>query len=569
MPQGYMNGKPEWAYWKQRIKDGKEFRRKAAYESSWRRWREYYRGEWHGDILPVNLFFSMLRTIVPRLYFRNPSISIRPSKPGHINAVFAKILERIDTRLIREMDVKREMRMAIQETWMFGSSFAKSGFGTAFDPVMESGKGLSMKGEREILEYNSSVRPAMPWVMKTSAGSVVLPAGCRHIKEARWTAECIKRPIDDVRGDKRLSNRTYLRPSANKGASPFVSGIGPIKEEMLELWEVRDKKTGEVFILTDDVDAGDKNSRHTLLQGEDFYLRTNQSFALKMFVFNEDDERAWGIPDSKILEPYQMEINEIKTQLMFHRRMATSKIMARVNSITRDQAERFVDESILPVIYMNGDPTRDVRILESMPIPPELRIAAVDVVQDMRETAGFGRNQFGEFNPGSSDTTATEAQIVRQASEIRVDERRDIVADIMLDIFADVHQVIFNFWRDEQVVDLVGPGAQPLWVRFTGTELARSAFSILVDPDNSVPETKAVREQRALSLFERLRSNPLIDPVKLTQYLLTNLSGVQFDDLMAVIPPVPQGAQNGPVSPQQVPQVMQQRLAAAAPAGSA
>ena len=569
MPQGYSNGKPDYAYWNQRIKDGKAFRKKSAYEADWKRWREYYRGEWHGDILPVNLFFSMVRTIVPRLYFRNPSISVRPSKPGHENAVFAKILERIDTRLVREMDMKREMRRSIQEAWMFGSSFGKNGFGTAFDPVMEIGKDIARKGENEVLEYNQGIKPAMPWFSKTSVGNVVLPSGCKHIKEARWIAEMVRRPVDDVRADKRLSNRSKIRPGASKDGSRFVSGVGPVKEEMVDLWEVRDKKTGQVFIITGDVEAGDNNGRHTLLQGDDFFLRTTGSFAQKMLVFNEDDERAWGIPDSKVLEPYQMEINEIKTQLMYHRRMATAKIMARVNTITRDQAQKFVDESVLPVIYMNGDPSRDIKLLDSMPIPPELRVAAVDVIQDMRETAGFGRNQFGEFNPGSSDTTATEAQIVRQASEIRVDERRDIIADLMLDVFADVHQVVFNFWRDEQVVDLVGPGAQPLWVRFTGTDLARSAFSVLVDPDNSVPETKAIREQRAMALFQQLRSNPLIDPIKLTQYLLTNLTGVQFDDLMAQLPAIPQGVQSGPVSANQVPQVLQQRLAAAAPAGSA
>ena len=490
MTQGYIGTKPDYSYWNEQIRLGKEFRKKASCEAEWKKWREYYRGEWHGDVLPVNLFFSMLRTIVPRLYFRNPSISLKPGKPGVENAVFAKILERIDGNLIQEMDMKREMRRIIQETWMFGTSFAKNGFGTEHDPVMEIGKDLGRTDRGEVLEYNSAIKSAMPWVGRSSTKNMVLPEGCRHFKEARWMAERVIRPIDDVRADKRFANRSKLKPTGSLMSPMGMVSKAP-REEHIELWEIRDKKTGQVFVLTDYVMENSDNASHTLLQGPDFFLNTSGMFAWKGMVFNEDDERAWGVPDSKILEPYQLEINEIKTQAMFHRRMATSKILARVNTISKDQAQKLVDESILPVIYMNGDPSRDVKILDSMPIPAELRLAAVDVIQDMRETAGFGRNQFGEFNPGSSDTTATEAQIVRQASEIRVDERRDIIADLMVDTFKDVHHVIFNFWRSEQVVDLVGPGAQPLWVAYTGTELARSSFSVLIDPDNSIPETKA------------------------------------------------------------------------------
>jgi hypothetical protein len=41
-----------------------------------------------------------------------------------------------------------------------------------------------------------------------------------------------------------------------------------------------------------------------------------------------------------------------------------------------------------------------------------------------------------------------------------------------------------------------------------------------------------VREQRAIQLYGLLRTNPLINPIKLTQYLLHQLHGTQFDDMM-------------------------------------
>jgi len=42
-----------------------------------------------------------------------------------------------------------------------------------------------------------------------------------------------------------------------------------------------------------------------------------------------------------------------------------------------------------------------------------------------------------------------------------------------------------------------------------------------------------------------LKANPLIDPIKLTQFLLTELEGVELDDLMRQMPPVQNGQQGG------------------------
>ena len=74
---------------------------------------------------------------------------------------------------------------------------------------------------------------------------------------------------------------------------------------------------------------------------------------IRPLIFNEDDEVFWGIPDSKILEPYQLEINEIRTQRMRHRRMALIKIITKVNAFSPEEASKLVDEDVGPVIQTN------------------------------------------------------------------------------------------------------------------------------------------------------------------------------------------------------------------------
>ena len=85
------------------IKKGEEDRKLHAYEGDWDRWRSFYRGDWKKNIMPVNLFFTMVRTTVPRIYFRNPSISVSSAKPGFMHMAVAKTLERADNKMLQQM----------------------------------------------------------------------------------------------------------------------------------------------------------------------------------------------------------------------------------------------------------------------------------------------------------------------------------------------------------------------------------------------------------------------------------------------------------------------------------
>ena len=87
-------------------------------------------------------------------------------------------------------------------------------------------------------------------------------------------------------------------------------------------------------------------------------------------------------------------------------------------------------------------------------------------------------------------------------------------------------------------ITIVGPGGAPIWVRLAPSLLKEGRYNIKVDPDSSVPQTRSLREAKAVQLYSLLKTNPLIDPVQLTQYLLHELHGVQFDDMMRVLPAV-------------------------------
>ena len=426
------------------------------------------------------------------------------------------------------------MKSVVQDAFLLGTGIPKLGFGGFYSPtIMDdfSGPPLDDKG----LEVESFNKESMvPWVAKVAPKNFVGPAGLVDFRNGRWVAECISRPLSDVQRDPRFDNTKELK-TYDLDTEKIASGniVRPLK--MVKLWEIRDKYTGEVFVLAPDHGGNNK----ILFKGPDAFLRQYGGFNYFPLVFIVDDEAFWGLPDSKILEPYQMEVNEIKTQIMRHRRACLVKILIKEKGMTEDEADKLVSEDVAAVAFVRGQ--GDIgNIVQSVntTIPRELFVSADTLMQDVRETVGFSRNQVGEFNSRSGDTTATEANIVRMASEIRVDERRDSTADVVVEIVEMMHGILFDNWGPEQIVDVIGPGGVQVWIRVRGDMIKKGRFLVKIDPDSSIPETRQLRENRAIQLYQFLSTNPLIDPIKLTQYLLHEMRGPQFDDMMKMLPGV-------------------------------
>lgn len=524
---GYIRGQPDVGWWLAQIRKAIAFRKKYAYEDRWQTWRNYYRGQWPRGTLPVNLFYRMLRSAIPRIYFNDPAISVVPARAGGDQQILAKIVERIDNRLIRVLGVKDQIKRAIHNAWMFGTGAVKVGWGSEFKPApshfsseqapIETSGSFSRK-----VEYNSLVFPDMPWLLSLHPSDLLVPSGTRSFEDVPWVGTWVRRPYDDVCSDPRLKNTSDLHVSSSSSFSDPVV-------ETVDLVEIRDRRTEKVIVLAPYL------SNKVLYYGDDT-LHTNNRPNIYPIIFNVDDEVFWGVPDSIILEPQQLELNEIRTLMMQHRRLSIVKILAKTNSVRTSEMEKILNGDVAAVVNIDGE-LSDVTHFQTANIPSDLFLAANEVIQDVRETLGFSRNQWGDFAAQKSHSapTAYETRVVQQAAEIRIEERRDIVADALVKAFEDINVLVFNKWTKEQVLQIIGPRGLPIWIAFRPSMLASSRYILTIDPDTSMPETRELRTQRALITYERLKTNPLIDPELLTQYLLHELHGVQFDDMMRTL----------------------------------
>lgn len=544
MPSGYKNGKPDISYWMKEIRSGIQFRKRHASETQWKTWRNYYRGNWSAGVLPTNIFFKMIRTMVPRIYFRNPGVSITPNKSGDGYALLSLILERVDNKLLDVLHVKQTMKKMILDAALFGTGIGKVGYGAQFTPtpdILETVAPGRKRHPQFRTEYNSLVLPNMPWFMRVPTGKFIVPNHTQEFSEARWVAHWTYRSIKDLQEDPRFSNTANLQPGRIVGDSTLGLSSGT-QTNMVDLVEVTDKMSGQVFVMAPY--ASDK----ILFCEDSEFLEVMGRPNYYPLIFNDDDEVFWGIPDAKILDPQQREANEIRTMIMRHRRISIRKILAKSGTLSPDEAGKLTDENTDAVVKIDKNASmNDIKIQEMGDIPAGLLKSDNIVLKDVQEILGLGTNQWGDYAPGSADRSATEAQIVNQATQIRIDERRDTVADLLTEVVSGMNHVIFNKWDGEQVVKFVGNMGVEVWVALTPEMLQPQHYAINVDPDSNLPKTSSLRRQEAIQSFQLLAPNQLIDPVKLTKWLLHELHGVQYDDLMK------QGPQTQAVPGQNVP----------------
>ena len=537
------------SFWQDEIRSGEDYRKKYSTFNRWADYRQMYRGEWDKDIVPVNRIFSYGRTLIPSVHFRSPRVNITATRPEFIAT--ALILEAVDNWLIRETKLKRTLKTAALRTYLYGTGPIKLGYDSEFGYLPElavdsDAASLSQIDTHDggLIEYNTTIRPGLPWAQACQPYDIITPWGYSDPSCLPWVAHRILRPLEDVLHDQKLINTKDLkggrRPDNNSSRPTALHS----KDQLFcELYEIRDYKYGTIIVIAED----------TLLMYQEDALQV-EGLPYEFMIFNEDPEHLWGISDVRILEPQQLELNEIKTQQSRHRKIALLKFLYQEGAVDKDQLDLFLSGEVGPAIAIKSESLMNSIITLQPHMPPELWQEAQHVLSDIRESMGFSENQLGGF-ARQQNKTATETAEVAESSDLRMSERKDTVAEIMTNIIRKWNQYIFNFWDTEKVVEIAGPDGQNYWVQFTGEQL-QGEYAFTVDPESGYPITANVRRQVADGLMGRYGGDPLINQVQLRQMHLA-----QYDDVFP-------GCKNLVMQPQMDPAQMASEARQPAPDGS-
>jgi hypothetical protein len=474
--------------------------------------RKYYRSDWKGDIIPVNRIFSFGRSLIPAVYFRSPRVSVTATKPELV--MHAKVVEAVDNYLIKKTKLKKTLKTAALHAYLSGYGPIKLGYDSEFgyDPSLAADEDYATatqyaRKEKRDIEYHANVNPGMPWALPDLPENVIVPFGYRDPDSLPWIAHRILRPLEDVKQDQKYQNTKDLQGTRT------LSVIQPQKKSLFnedntikyaELIEIRDLSTRMIHVICED---------QLLLSIPD--VLQMGSLPWEFIIFNEDPEYFGGIPDIVMVEPQQLELNDIRTQASRHRKIALLKFLYLKGSIQEDELEKFFSGQVGPGIEVDAESLANAVSTLQPHVPSDLAAEAAMVKNDMRESLGFSENQANAFK-GGTPPTASETMQVAMAAENRISERKDIMADALVNIIEKWNKFIFSFWTGERVVKIAGPDGAQTWVRFTGDQL-KGDYDLNIDPDTGFPASKMMRQQAADLLLKTYGGDPLIDQIRLRE----------------------------------------------------
>lgn len=505
--------------WKDRIRDGQRFQQRFAGSNNWWRYKNYYRHKFRAGTMPVNIVFSTLRSMVPQVYFKNPRVSITPRAvglfagriPADMADIHARLLQTIDNWIIERMGIKEQLRKMAQDAFLAGIAGGFFGYDSLYGldaKQFTQQQRFSMSqfdrvGDR--IEFESRVSPGMPWYLRARPEDIIWPWGCESRDSAEWVALRFFRPLRDMKADSKYKGNvsdltgtfTPMRTSPEGGTfqDPVDSQGLQKSEEWVEGFQIHDARKGKVYVVTHNHDK--------FLRNDDDELQMS-GLPAETLVFNEDSDYIYGVPDARVIEPQLLELMDIRTQAMKHRRIDILKFLYKKNAIKREELIKLTNEDVQAGVEINADNALRDSVLPLNPgasgILSDLAAMGEIVKGDVRETVGFSRVAQGEFQ-GKSHVSAAETQRVFQSMGIRLDERRDAMADLLKRVIMDVNQVIFSQWTEERVAEIVGPDGAKWWLKFTGPQI-RDEYDIHIEVEEGAPIDTETKKQRASDMAQ-------------------------------------------------------------------
>jgi len=548
--------------WLVEIEDGLEFRRRYGLEERWSKFESlFYNVNESSDIPGPNIVAAHGDALLSNLTVPNPYVSLEACDVGLVDKV--KILERIDNNIIYDIGMAEEIENALTHAFIWGVGIIKIGYDSEFgwdqaissmiDPDKETSLSqFDKKGRR--IEFNSHIRPGMPWVSAVLPHDLVVPYGTKSLEKSPWIAHRVVRHIEDVKADSKYSGTKGLRPVMSM--EDFVKSyqhtrkayrIGEtvgysmaknarMDKDFVELWEIHDKRTGRLMVMATGHDKFLRNEEDLLqLDGLPF---VDVAFTPRARTF-------WTTPDAQYMYSDQAELSDIALQSQKQRRLSVLKFLFLKGSVGEEELDTLLSQDVGPAVGIEQGAVADIR---SAVVPwtavnnnQMLQLDAEYIRRNSRERLGVSRNQAGEYESGRK--TATEVREVGQAADTRMSRRMlKGPARAYESLIRKVNEVVFEYWTTPRWLEVNG---EP--VMFTGREL-RGNYRYRVKFSSEPYPSRQARIGEALQLYTMLSQDPMVDQIELRNLIANAYNDVNLDRLFKE----PDQNANLPVSMQQM-----------------
>lgn len=499
--------------WTKRIQNGREIDKKERLR--WPKWRRYVQGreitgnendasEW---IVDTRLVQATMQALVPTLYAQDPDVSVTPEEavsPTQYDYAkkFGQTLEIIISRLLRDASLKDRMRRQIRSgiTTPVGWLKVMLQTGKATDPLVEREMNTTqdnldkvqallaeLKDSPECVEYQvkqaeltDHLTALQARVEVTTVQGLVIDLvapedvqadeGLRELVDyefGRYLAHRSWYTADDAKAEFKLTTEQLKGATRFNGrmdepgkASQSTEGKTP---ELLAVWEVQDRATSTYKVFIEGCDFWAREPYAPQPCGFRFY----NLFAL---MFHPVDGERWPMCDVEMWSKLQDEASRRLSAGAEHRRRNIPGVIFDATNITEEDAKRIasgVTQEMIGVTPMN--PNQSVS-QSFAPKPYAPYDPATYDISDIRYILdSISGVQDATRGTVQKVKTATEASILDQGMDARVQDRRVIVEMMVESLARFVAEILLETMTEQEAVRIAGPGA--VWPQLSKDEI--------------------------------------------------------------------------------------------------
>lgn len=531
----------------------------------------------YGHGFSVDVVEALSSLIVPSIYFRDPRILCNPTRPQDERR--CKITETIINYWIRELGLKKQAERCVLDAFLFGEAYMKLGYNPSLDRILEpitDNLGQPLDTGEKVDPVTGETRPGEP-LLRDSKGNVWVERGGRFVQimdkdgdipplgqemieineymrrgqlyavrwepwnflrdpeakyvdcsDSTWVAFRAVLPLKQVKGNPRYKNTSTLKgtqiaPSAIERSMykifPMFRTHVPEELDRVELYEVWRKE------WNDDLKRWDM-WLYVMVKGHDKFLLEEKSpwlaegFPVQVLAFREDPGNSH--PQS-IIEKVQPQINTMnlaRTQFANFRERFRSKYIA--NSTVIDEADALnVIQGKEELAMVTVDEGVDLAtVMKGLDIP-ELNPAILGdydlALREIRIVSGITEDMLGGAGPGRQ---ATQASYIQGAANVRLQHKQDRIGEFVKGIAKYWKQLLQQFGDYQMAVRIEGTVQEQEWAEITVAEEIPDDIAFDVDVYPSAFQSKEAQLQSAMSMYNLLRQDPLIQPEKLINKVL-------------------------------------------------
>ena len=536
--------------YRDKIEQSRRWRREENFDKTWKRMVDMYRGKQFlgnsdQDRMLINDAFATINVIWPSVSVNHPKITVNARR--YDDAPKAIVTEEVVNYWWRHYECQSEFRRSVKDMLIVGHGWLKTGYRfveKTEDEQYDTADELA--SPESITESEIIITEDRPFVERISPFDVFVDADATSISDMRWIAQRIRRPIIDVKKDKRYNAQARREAAPSHYTKWGQDGSMPRRSEKaedgyVEIWEFYDIDRGTISIFCDGSDKFLVNPTEIPFAfGHPFVMLRNY----------EIPEHFYPMGELEAIEPLQMELNETRTQMMNHRKRFSRKWLYKESAFDaegRSALESDEDNVLVPVISEEGL-GGVVAPMPAVVSPPEFYNQSSLITNDIDRISGiseYARGALPEIR-----RTATEAGIIQDAANARASDKLAIIEKAIADAARRLVMLAQQYMTGEQAVRVAGKDATNVWVEFD-RDYIQGEFDFDVEAGSTQPVNESFRRQMALQVVDAMApfaQAGILDMAKLATYVLEKGFGIKSAAGFIMAPPP---APEMPVAPEQ------------------